>query len=240
MLGRGLYNEFGIDKPVGYDDCAVGDKFPKIGIGLLTRDTADAYNFFKPYVIDPFSVTMKKGPDHISYTCNASEYRGYAFRLLKTIALADTMFSITYRFENSGSQPIITNEYVHNFLAINRKQIDHQYKLRFPFEIEPSQFGETVNPDTVVRFGKDTLTWQSQPKKQFFFSNLHSGHTDNIFWMLEHSGEKVGIKESAGFPILRMNLWGAGHVVSPELFYELKAEPGETKTWVRTYEVYYL
>ena len=38
-LGRGLYNEFGIDQPLGYHDCSVGDKFPKIGIGLITRDT---------------------------------------------------------------------------------------------------------------------------------------------------------------------------------------------------------
>jgi hypothetical protein len=238
MLGRGLYNEFGIDKPIGYDDCAVGDQFPKIGIGLLTKDNADAYNFFKSYSIDPFTFTINSGRGQISYICDASEYRGYAFHLKKTIALADKAFSITYQFENRGSRTIHTNEYVHNFLAVNRRAINHLYRLRLPFEIDPAQFGEAVNPDNVVQFEKNMITWKSQPEKQFFFSNIHIGQSKNIFWMLEHSMEKVGITERAGFPIRRMNLWGSGHVVSPEIFYELKAAPGETKSWIRTYEVY--
>ena len=37
--GIGLCNEFGIHTPIGYDDTAVGDYFPKIGIGFLKELT---------------------------------------------------------------------------------------------------------------------------------------------------------------------------------------------------------
>jgi hypothetical protein len=240
MLGRGLYNEFGIDEPIAYDDCTVGDKFPKIGIGLLTRDSDDPYNFFKPYVIKPFEFKINMETDGITFICDAPEYRGFAFRLIKRITLLKNTFSIDYAFENRGRYPVKTNEYVHNFLAINGRAIDHHYRLSFPFEINPGQFGETVNPDNIVQFEKKTLSWNKHPIKQFFFSNIHSGYTENVSWRLEHDEEKVGITERAGFPILRINLWGAGHVVSPEIFYELAAIPGETKKWVRTYEVFQL
>jgi hypothetical protein len=240
MLGRGLYNEFGIDKPVGYDDCAIGDKFPKIGIGLLTRDNSEAYNFFKPYIIDPFIFNINIDKDHITYNCDASEYRGYAFHLKKTIALLENTFSISYEFENKGRHQIVTNEYIHNFLAINRRPIDHHYKLRFSFQVDPTKFGETVNPDNIVQFEKDALTWKNQPKKQFFFSNIYCGQTENVSWMLEHNEDKIGITERVDFRILRMNLWGAGHVISPEIFYQLIVAPGEIKKWLRTYKVYQL
>ncbi|MDE5422702.1 hypothetical protein L3073_10835 [Ancylomarina sp. DW003] len=36
-FGKGFYNEFGIETPVGFDDCEEGDWFPKIGVGLLKK-----------------------------------------------------------------------------------------------------------------------------------------------------------------------------------------------------------
>jgi len=44
--GVGLSNEFGIDQPLGYDEVKVGQQFPKIGVGLLTKASESDYDFF--------------------------------------------------------------------------------------------------------------------------------------------------------------------------------------------------
>ena len=59
-----------------------------------------------------------------------------------------------------------------------------------------------------------------------------------MFWCLENKKDHVGIKESCDFIPLRVNLWGGMHVVSPEIFFELKVFPGNSISWKRNYEVY--
>ena len=50
--GHGLCNEFGITRPIGFDDAAPGETFPKIGVGLLRRPDAEAYSFGRDYEIE--------------------------------------------------------------------------------------------------------------------------------------------------------------------------------------------
>ena len=42
--GVGLYNEFGIEQAIGFDEAQEGDYFHKIGVGLLQKDSDD-YSF---------------------------------------------------------------------------------------------------------------------------------------------------------------------------------------------------
>ncbi|MFT7071032.1 MAG: hypothetical protein ACJAZY_003936, partial [Spirosomataceae bacterium] len=37
-LGKGLYNEFGIDSALGYNEAAKDEWFHKVGVGLLRKD----------------------------------------------------------------------------------------------------------------------------------------------------------------------------------------------------------
>ena len=38
IRGRGLYNEFGISQALGYNECKPGEKFSKVGVGLIKKD----------------------------------------------------------------------------------------------------------------------------------------------------------------------------------------------------------
>ncbi|MDB9733024.1 hypothetical protein OAA96_04435, partial [Polaribacter sp.] len=44
QIGKGFYNEFGIDTALGFNEAAIGDWFHKIGVGLLKKDN-DEYAF---------------------------------------------------------------------------------------------------------------------------------------------------------------------------------------------------
>lgn len=239
--GQGLYNEFGIIKPIGYDDCAVGEKFPKIGIGLLTKKSNEAYDFLKTYVIDPFAIQIETGKEWARFTVSPKDCRGYSTELIKKIELSGNSFIIDYELANTGTQRIQTNEYCHNFIAINRSNIDEHYSLRVPCEIiEPSSMIEAVNPENAVMLNTNSVNFNFAPERDYFYSPLTKFQSEYGEWEIAHDLIGVGMKESTDFIPELMNLWGSKHVISPELFIEIDLEPGQKLKWRRNYKFYYL
>jgi hypothetical protein len=239
--GQGLYNEFGIVKPIGYDDCAVGEKYPKIGVGLLTKKRNEAYDFFKSYVIDPFAIQIETGKEWAMFTVSPKDCRGYSTELIKRIKLSGNSFTIDYELTNTGTQRIQTNEYCHNFIAINRSNIDEHYTLRVPCEIiKPSSMIEAVNPENAVMLNTNSVSFNFTPEKDFFYSPLTKFHSECGEWEITHDRIGVGMKENTDFIPELMNLWGSKHVISPELFIEIDLEPSQKLKWRRNYMFYYL
>lgn len=236
--GRGLYNEFGIDQPVGYDDCPVGGLFPKIGVGLLRKKSLKSYDFFDNYQATPCDFSSSFNKDRAFFSCKTNNNREYSLELKKQIALDKNKFTISYSLFNSGNKTIKTNEYIHNFLSINKKNIDENYILYFSFPLETVNFTKFVNPEKAVQFKKDFCIWNTFIKEPFFFSNINTIYKGKENWTLIHLTDKVGIRESADFIIQKVNLWGASHVISPEIFFQIDVQPGEMISWSRLYEIF--
>jgi len=238
-FGKGYYNEFGINTALGYEEAKVGDWFHKIGIGLLKKEATE-YEFHKSYEIKPAVfqyITTKKS---IAIQCISATANGYSYELHKKISLVKNGFSIHYVLKNTGSKMIHTDEYVHNFIAVDNTPISHHYALKFPFVLQQDLFGEHVNPDTAVLIGEKQFTFVNSPKEQFFFSNLSGGKKVEAKWELHHRKLGFGILERADFQTNKINLWGWGHVISPELFHEISIVPGESSEWTRNYELFEL
>jgi hypothetical protein len=238
--GIGLCNEFGIEQAVGYADCKPGERFPKIGVGLLLKKSEKRYRFFKNYSIKPFPYSVTRNNDSLIFKAGAAETRGYAVEYVKTILLEKNRFTVDYTLKNTGAKAVNTNEYFHNFVSINHENIGPEYVLKFPFKLNAAAFTMTIDPGAFFRIQENRLTWHETPKKEFFIRHVNPSPLENGFWSLEHTRHKVGIKETCDFPIDLINLWGKKHVVSPEIFYTLTVNPGETASWRRVYEVYEL
>ncbi len=236
--GRGLYNEFGIDHPVGYDECSINGLFPKIGVGLLKKKSLQPYDFFEDYKVEPYYFSSTFNKDRAFFSCKTNHNREYSFELNKQIVLDKNKFTISYSLFNSGYKTIRTNEYVHNFLSINENKIDENYILYFSFPLKPLNFNKFVNPEKTVHFNKDFCFWNSFIKEPFFFSNINTIYKGKENWTLIHLTDKVGIRESADFIIQKVNLWGASHVISPEIFFQINVLPGEKISWSRFYEIF--
>ena len=237
FLGKGLYNEFGITSPVGFEETPVGGWFHKIGVGLLKKQHKE-YLFHRNHLIKPadFDITYKN--QKIKIICKSELINGYCYVLKKEITISENSFTIDYLLHNTGEKKIVTDEYVHNFIAINNALIDKDYTLKFPFPINPSLFDETVNSENKVEIGLDNITFNKTPEKQFFFSNLTGGKELQAEWMLTNLKTGVGIKEVGNFKTNKINLWGWGHVISPELFFKISVDPKKTIEWSRKFEVF--
>ena len=236
--GRGLFNEFGIDHPLGYNECRLGDNFPKIGVGLLKRKSFEPYNFGENYSVSPYSFSYKVKENEVEFICRTNSNDDYIFQLNKKIKLKKDYFFIEYELFNLGNKSIITNEYVHNFLSINYHLVDKCYKLILPFGIEPANFEESVNPKNVVEFFGNSITWNSIPTNQFFFGKLNTDYFGRGMWSLVNLDDKIGISESVDFNIQKMNLWGTSHVICPEIFLGINILPKKNLRWVRKYTVF--
>lgn len=235
--GKGFYNEFGIEVPVAFEEAGKGGWFHKIGIGLLKKDD-EQYRFSKNYEIQPAEFKVTSESDKVIIACKSQNMNGYSYELKKEIELLESGFIIKYALHNTGEKTISTNEYNHNFLAINNDLVSSNYVLKFPFEIKSELFGATVNPENKVEIGQNEITFNGTPGEPFFFSNLSGNEKVNATWELINTKNKIGISETGSFKTTKINLWGSTHVISPELFYDVKVEPGREIKWWRKYNVY--
>ena len=236
-FGKGFYNEFGIDAALGFNDVEVGGWFHKIGVGLLKKDD-NKYECTKSYEIIPAEFKVKTELNKIIIICKSKNVNGYSYILKKEIELHKNNFTIKYYLHNTGEKDISTDEYVHNFTAINKDLIGPYYLLKFPFKLKPALFNKTVNPEQKVDIGHNKISFNGSPNEQFFFSNISGNENNNAAWELINSKNGIGISEIGSFQTNKVNLWGWKHVISPELFFNIFIKPNQSIDWTRTYTIF--
>ncbi|MBC8080098.1 MAG: hypothetical protein H7X86_07120, partial [Gorillibacterium sp.] len=155
--GEGLCNEFGLFTSIGYEDAAVGECFPKLGVGNLTKKEDAKYHQFQEFAVEPFHTEIESSKDRIRYTVHPKECRGYAVRQEKIISVKGATLTVEYRLDNVGSKRIETDEYIHNFLRVDDHAIGPDYVLMFPASLQlidpqPELIKDLNIQDNVVRW----------------------------------------------------------------------------------------
>lgn len=230
--GLGFCNEFGIDKPIGYNAIETGEFFPKIGVGLLKKEAEEAYDFFKTYELIPSDATVEKDGNILRFKSESSSSSGHGYHLIKEIALDVNRLTLRYELTNTGSQPLVTNEYSHNFMGINDQLVGSQYELTLP-----NMEALDVAVGSIKREGQK-LSWEETPEADFYAAiDWKEGEAD-CNWDLYHTGTGAGVRDLSSFTPSKVALWGYTHVVCPELFIDIELDAGETKKWERVYEFY--
>ena len=260
--GVGLCNEFGNDLAIVYDEAQPGEPFPKPGIGLLIRPDASPYNFFRPHEIAQlFPIRVEERPEEAVFITDPLDCRGYAFRLTKNIKVNDNQLEIAYKLVNTGAKPLATNEYCHNFLGINQQLLGPEYRLRLPYKIKlepPPRDMHKLAPASLRRLlprfilqkivegmlkrmqknlaiSGNELFCRDKPQGAFYCRLQGFQPSDKPQWELVYLPSGVSVSERDYFPPMRVVVWGTTHVISAEVYIAIYLEPGETKTWTRSY-----
>lgn len=256
--GTGLCNEFGIEEPIGYDEAAVGECFPKLGIGLLIKPEivpeeelrrprgprGTGYNFSRPYEIAArFPIHVEATETQATFTVEPVACRGYAARVIKTVSVEVAGLTIAYALQNVGEKPIVTTEYVHNFIGIDGHAMGPDYRLSLPYDIAfppppPAfaQFAERMMAVLDIQGGD--IRCKATPEHPFYCRPLGFAKTDAAQWELIHEPSGVGLREFDDFTPARVAVWGREHVISAEVFVPVDVQPGETQRWTRRYEFF--
>jgi len=228
--GEGLCNEFGLEFAIGWDDAPVGGVFPKIGVGSLTRTDDGDYSFGADYPNSPASFTSRVVPNGVSFAVTGQNANGYGYVLNKDITLDGNALLVDYTLENTGAKRIYTQEYVHNFVAIDHKPVGKHLVLSLA--VEPPL--EAV-PSVMERDGK-ALHYRYTPEG--LYMKLMEYPNTLVRWELIDTELGVGIREMGSFPVDYFALYGTGHLISPEVFIGIQLEPGDTTKYQRRYEFF--
>ena len=243
IFGRGMHNEFGIKRPIGYDDAGEDGLFPKIGTGWLKKNNVP-YFFYTQYPIKPLDFDYAITQDKVFFLCNSGFCNGYAYEYTKVISLLENGFSTKYILKNTGEKTLETDEYVHNFLRLGKSKTGKGQKITFSMEIDEEALDENVDPCKNLKIQGNTVEILSTPKKgkEFFLGVL----TGKIFinedskikgkWTLTDERLGLSMSETCDFNIEKADLWGHCENISPELFYSFSIKPGEETSWTRTIE----
>jgi len=232
--GFGLCNEFGISTPIGYTEANPGEKFPKLGTGLLTRFDESDYFFFDKYEVQPFEIKISTDSNTAFFRSEPSQCNGYAATLTKKVSISDNRLTIDYCLENTGNKQIITEEYCHNFIAINEARIGPGYTIKFPYEVQLDEI-----PD-VMAVKNNVINFTKMPKNDFYCRPQGFNQVSEHYWEVINTNEKAGVREYSNFPINIVAVWGTSHVVSPEVFINIDLSPGNKMEWSRKYEFFSL
>jgi hypothetical protein len=239
--GFGLINEFDIDGSAGYDMVKPGEHFLKIGVGKLLKEDNKPYDFFYPYPFDPsvFEIDCNN-KSQITYVSQSPKINGFQYWYHKMISIEGNLLTINYSLKNTGDRSFSTEEYCHNFLSVDHQDLSENYKLEFNFELNPNCFDAFVDPCNDMIIGQSHISFKNTPANEIFIAALNGKKPFPASWKLINFNSGVGISEEVSFESTKINLWGTGHVISPELFMNCKLNPGGLICWQRKYTFFEL
>jgi hypothetical protein len=131
----GPAEEFGA---LGYNDVPAGGLFVKPGVGVLKRDETN-YNHSRPYVIaNGGKWDVKTSRDAAEFTHTLTEPSinfGYVYTKVVRLTPGKPQMTISHVMRNTGSKPIVTNVYNHNFTTIDKQTTGPAIEITVPWEM---------------------------------------------------------------------------------------------------------
>lgn len=131
----GPAEEFGA---LGYNDVPAGGLFVKPGIGALKRDEMN-YNHSRPYVIaNGGKWDVRTSRDAVEFTHTLSEPSisfGYVYTKIVRLTPGKPQMTIAHTMKNTGSKPIATNVYNHNFTTIDKQPTGPDVEVTVPWQM---------------------------------------------------------------------------------------------------------
>lgn len=224
--------------PLGYNDAPVGGTFVKIGVGVLRKPDSAKYDQYRAYeIIDGTKWRVKATATSIEFEQRViDKSSGYGYLYRKTIRLipGQPQMLIEHSLKNSGTKPIDTNVYDHNFVVLDQQPSGPDFVIRVPFTIQAKR---PVN----AAFGYidgNTIHYAKQLSGNDRWSVVIGGYSDDAKdydFTVENTKEKASVRVTGDRPLANLSLFTIRTVVAVEPFVHLSAEKGQRITWKYTY-----
>jgi hypothetical protein len=235
---EGPAEEFLTDnKALGYDDAQPGGTFVKIGVGVLRRPDAGAYDRFKLYeIVNPGMWRSRVSGTSVEFTQELRDPAGYSYTYRKTVRLTPGKpeMVLEHSLRNTGKREIRTRVYNHNFLNLDGQAPGPDFVISVPFEIgserPPAAELAAIQGKRIVY--RKTLEGQERVTTPMLgFGATAADHDIRV----ENTRTGAGVRIQGDRPLANLTLWSIRAVLSVEPFVDLAVKPGETTSWKVTY-----
>jgi len=223
---------------IGFDQAGTGGKFLKVGVGILKRDT-DIYDFVHTYpVVNEGKRSESATKTQVRLTHELSDKdTGYGYSYVKTVRLVPgkPQMVIEHVLKNTGTKPIETAVYCHNFLTLGTGK--ENVAITAPFNItadKPFTPGAAEVSGKTIRYLRAVKEGESVTSPISGFGNSASDYDFKVTNTKTGFGQRI----RADQPLSRINFWSIRTNVSWEPYIAISLKPGETKRWTYTYDYF--
>jgi hypothetical protein len=230
-------------RPVGFDEAKPGGNFIKIGVGALRKPDESRYDNYRLYeVAVPGKWTIRKESDSVEFTQEVSDpASGYGYTYRKTVRLTKGKpeMVLEHSLKNTGTRPIQTSVYNHNFLVLDKQPPGPGFAITVPFQIQARR---PLRPELAEVRGNQIVYLKTLENRDVVstpvegFGDSAKDHEIRI----ENSKLGAGMRISADRPLSSENLWSIRTVIAMEPFIAVSVEPGKEFMWKATYDYYTL
>jgi hypothetical protein len=216
----------------------MGGKFLKVGVGILKRDT-QAYDFVHTYPVvneGKRGYSATKTSVRLTQDLNDKD-TGWGYHYVKTVRLVPgkAEMVVEHVLTNTGTKPIETAVYCHNFLSLSPG--NENVALTAPFALVA---GKPLQPDAASVNGK-TLKYLRAVKEGESVTSPFTGFgtsASDYDFKVVNTKTGFGQRIRADQPLARINFWSIRTIFSWEPYIAISLKPGETKKWTYTYDYF--
>jgi hypothetical protein len=227
--------------PIGFNEAKPGETFIKIGIGALTKPAEGKYDNYHLYEIsDAGEWRITKRPDAVEFVQTLEHLSsGYAYRYEKDVQLTPgkTQMVLRHRLKNTGTRPINTTVYNHNFLVLDHQPPGPGVTISVPFVIS----GSDASDKSLAKIDGRKIIYTKLLRDRDTFATPLSGFgdaaSDNAI-EIENTSAGAGLRWHTDKPLLRESLWSIRSVVAMEPYVAISVAPGAEFTWTSVYDYY--
>jgi hypothetical protein len=218
--------------PLGFE--ARPGTFVKIGVGVLRQPDTQAYDHYRHYeIVDGGQRATRATRDSVTLAQTLSSGgTAYTYEKILRLTPGKPELVIEHVLKNTGSKPINTTVYDHNFLRLKPGNADIQVK--FPFAITAA----TPPPADLMRIEGNTITYLRPMKNKERISFLVTGFSDtakDYDFTVEDTATGANVHVQGDQSITRLNIFSIDKVQSVEPYIAIDLAPGEEKRWRYTY-----
>jgi hypothetical protein len=228
------------DAGLGYAEAKPGDEFVRIGVGAVRKPEEPAYQRFKTYEItDPGKWTVRHGQNWVEFTQNLRAHNGYAYRYTKRITLVKgkPQMTIEHTLKNTGSKPIATQQYNHNFFMLDGEPTGPDSSVTFAFDPKPAK---PLPAELAEIKGRQITYLKTLAPRQTVMTEVQGfGPSASDYDVrLENRKSGTGVRIQGDRPIVKIVYWSIRPTFCPEAYVALEAAPGKATKWTYTYSFY--
>ncbi len=224
------------DQPLGYNEAKAGGIFVKIGVGALRKPADSEYDRFRLYeLVDGGTWTVQKTAQSIEFTQSLTDPQsGYGYVYRKTVSVSKNEMTIRHRLRNTGSKPIDTDVYNHNFLRIDGAAPGPDYTISVPFAIQSHRRPDAERAE--IR-GNQIVYRKLLVNQDSVFTTIEGFGTDPKDYdvRIDNNRSHAGLRITGDRPLESESLWSIRAVLAVEPYVKIHAAPGEEFSWSMKY-----
>jgi len=226
--------------PIDYTTAAPGEKFLKIGIGILRKVKNEPYGFSKPFeILNAGKWKVKTKSDRVEFIHTLKDDSGYSYIYKKTVRLAEgkAQMILEHSLKNTGQKGISTSVFNHNFFVIDNQTTGPDFLVSMPFKIssEPAKKSLMNFVDNKMKYTRDLKKGESTMEYPKGFTGKN---VEDYDFRIENQKTGAAVRITSDRPLSHFMYWSVPTTLSPEPFIKIDALPGTEFTWAITYDFY--